>query len=131
MIKSRINYLILINIAILFGLGSRKLSFVPLFIGDVIWASMVFFIIRFLYIKIHFKWVVLTSLFFCYGIELTQLYHEQWIDSMRNTSLGALILGHEFLWTDIVAYTFGNVICLLGEIALLKQFPCTYVGKPN
>ena len=43
---------------------------------------------------------------FCYGIEASQLYHAEWIDSIRATTLGTRV-GIRFLWSDVVAYTIG------------------------
>ena len=45
---------------------------------------------------------------FFYGIELSQLYHALWIDAIRNTTLGGLIIGFGFLWSDLVCYTIGK-----------------------
>ena len=43
-------------------------------------------------------------------IEISQLYHAPWIDSIRATTLGGLILGFGFLWSDLICYTVGIVI---------------------
>lgn len=47
------------------------------------------------------------AIVFCYFIEFTQLYHARWIDDIRKTPLGGLILGYGFLWSDILAYSIG------------------------
>jgi len=59
--------------------------------------------------------IALVSLLFCYLIEISQLYHAPWIDAIRNTRLGGLVLGFGFLWTDIIAYTMGIGIMLAIE----------------
>ena len=115
MIKSRLIYFILIVVGILLGLSSRRIALVPAITGDVLWAIMVFLMIRFLFIRKSLKFVALISLSFCYLIEMSQLYHEPWIDRIRNTSLGALVLGHGFLWSDLLAYTLGVGLCVLAE----------------
>ena len=51
--------------------------------------------IRILFPKIETK-LAFISLLFCYGIEMSQLYHAQWIDSIRATTLGGLVLGYGF-----------------------------------
>ena len=38
---------------------------------------------------------------------MSQLYHAEWIDNIRATTLGGLVLGYGFLWSDLVAYTIG------------------------
>ena len=55
---------------------------------------------------------------FCYGIEVSQLYHAEWIDSIRATTLGGLVLGYGFLWSDLVAYTIGVGVGFLFEFIL-------------
>ena len=47
------------------------------------------------------------ALSFSYLIEVSQLYHAPWIDSIRATTLGGLVLGFGFLWSDIACYTVG------------------------
>jgi len=61
------------------------------------------------------------SLAFSYCIEISQLYHDTWIDAIRGTTLGALVLGHGFLWSDIVAYTVGIVLCSLADFLIFNK----------
>jgi hypothetical protein len=120
LIKKRIIYFTLIVFTIIIGLLSRHISGIPLFIGDVLWATMVYFMIRFLFINRTIKWVVITSLLFCYAIEFSQLYKAPWIDKLRHTVLGGLILGEVFLWGDMLSYTIGVGIGILVEKMLQK-----------
>ena len=113
--RSRLKYFILIIVTILLGLASRRIGGIPAVTGDVLWAMMVFLMFHFFFIDKSLKFVALISLCFCYLIEISQLYHEPWIDRIRNTSLGALVLGHGFLWSDVLAYTLGVGICALAE----------------
>ena len=43
-------------------------------------------------------------------VETSQLYHSPWIDSIRSTRLGALVLGSVFNWPDFPAYVVGVLI---------------------
>ena len=115
MIRKRILYFDLIVFTIFIGLLSRHFTAVPLFIGDILWATMVYFIIRFLYISEKMRFVVLISLLFCYTIEFSQLYKAHWIDSLRHTLFGRLVLGETFLWGDLLSYTVGIIIGILIE----------------
>lgn len=60
------------------------------------------------------------SLIFCFIIEISQLYHAEWIDRIRDTSLGGLVLGYGFLWSDIGAYTVGITACAAIELLVLE-----------
>jgi hypothetical protein len=109
-LKSRLSYFALIGITIIVGLLSRKFVFVPLFIGDILWALMVYFVMRFLFIDEQVKFIVISSLLFCYAIEFSQLYKAPWINNLRHTLFGRLVLGEGFLWSDLLCYTVGVAI---------------------
>ncbi|MFR1824308.1 MAG: DUF2809 domain-containing protein [Clostridium saudiense] len=112
--RNRILYLILTIITIILGLLSRKVQGLPQIIssysGDALWALMVFFLFSFLFNKKSTIFILVISIIFSYRIEISQLYHAPWIDSIRATTLGGLILGFGFLWSDLICYTVGIVI---------------------
>lgn len=116
MIKSkRRNYLLLTFLVIVLGLLSRKMSactldFVKMYLGDVLWGMMVYFGCRFLFVNLKKRVSFGIALVFSYLIEISQLYHAPWIDAIRATTLGALILGFGFLWSDIACYTIGIIL---------------------
>ncbi|MGG1744865.1 DUF2809 domain-containing protein, partial [Bacillus paranthracis] len=110
-------------LVIILGLSSRKFAFaLPAllndYLGDALWALMIFIGFGFLFPKIEMKKLAFVSLMFCYGIEVSQLYHAEWIDSIRATTLGGLVLGYGFLWSDLVAYTIGVGVGFLFEFIL-------------
>jgi hypothetical protein len=111
----RITYFIAVVISIVLGLASRKFSHL-LFstvaenAGDVLWAMMVYFGFRFFLVKKNMVTAMFLSFLFSFGIEFSQLYQEDWINQIRGTLLGALILGKGFLTVDLIRYTTGIVI---------------------
>ncbi|GAB6430749.1 DUF2809 domain-containing protein [Bacillus luti] len=124
--RNRMLYAIFTIIVIVLGLSSRKFAFalpdlLNDYLGDALWALMIFTGFGFLFPKIETKKLAFISLLFCYGIEMSQLYHAQWIDSIRATTLGGLVLGYGFLWSDLVAYTIGVGIGILLELKLRKK----------
>lgn len=123
--RNRVVYLLLTLVVIILGLASRKFanflpSFVNLYVGDSLWALMIFCFVGAILPKAKVRQNALISLFFCYFIEITQLYHSPWIDELRRNRLAALILGRGFLWSDLVCYTLGIAFGLASEIAYLK-----------
>lgn len=42
-----------------------------------------------------------------FAVECSQLYHAAWIDSIRLTRIGAVVLGSDFLLSDLVCYAVG------------------------
>ncbi|SMC86911.1 ribosomal maturation YjgA family protein [Pedobacter africanus] len=114
----RFRYLILILVVIALGILSRKVTGIPLIVGDILYAVMMFFLVKMLLIRLSYLKAALISVSVCFLIEFSQLYNATWINNIRNTTLGALVLGHGFLWSDIIAYTIGTVViykavCLL------------------
>ena len=123
--RNRLLYLILTIIVMVLGLLSRKISGLPkiieLYSGDILWALMVFLLFAFLFNKKSTIFIISWAIIFSYSIEISQLYHAPWIDAIRNTTLGGLILGFGFLWSDLVCYTIGIIIGIIIEKLLNKK----------
>jgi hypothetical protein len=68
---------------------------------------MVFFLFALIFRARETKWIAVMALFFSFSIEISQLYHSPWIDIVRQTRLGGLVLGYGFLWTDLISYCIG------------------------
>ncbi|SEN15812.1 Protein of unknown function [Mucilaginibacter gossypiicola] len=119
--KNRITYFILIIITIVLGLLSRHFAIIPLFIGDILWATMVYFIMWFLFINKPIKFNVIAALIFCFAIEFSQLYKAPWINELRHTLFGRLVLGDGFLWSDLLCYVIGVGMGVGVEKAILKR----------
>jgi len=122
--RNRFLYLLFIIITVFAGLASRKWEFlfpdfINTYLGDALWAMMVYLGIAFIFNRKHMLIIFFYALSFCYIIEISQFYHEPWIDSIRRTKIGGLILGFGFLWTDIIAYTIGTGASLLAEYLYL------------
>ena len=43
-------------------------------------------------------------------VEFSQLYQASWLNSIRSTTLGHLVLGSTFSWFDMVAYAVGVLV---------------------
>jgi len=100
---------------VIMGLGSRYFAlylprWVNLYFGDFLWAIMNFFLIGLIFRKKNTVWVIVIALVYCYFVEISQLYHFPWLETLRQTKLGGLILGRGFLWSDLISYTFGIAI---------------------
>lgn len=89
--------------------------------GDALWALLVFLGFRCLLIRTALLWVTLVALAFCFAVEFSQLYHAPWIESIRNTRLGALALGSTFNAPDLVAYAAGVALGFLIETARKRR----------
>lgn len=113
--RNRVIYGIIILVVIFLGLSSRKFySIMPKVIGeyagDTLWGLMIFLMIGFCFRTYSIRKVAVMAIIFSHCIEISQLYHVPWIDSIRHTAIGGLILGFGFLWSDLLCYTAGIVI---------------------
>jgi Protein of unknown function (DUF2809) len=106
--KNRFKILLFAFLLIPIGLATRTYGneFMKLYVGDSLWAMMIYFGFRFLF-PIHSMTAFWYALIFCFLIEFSQLYHAEWIDTIRQNRFGGLVLGFGFLWTDLVAYFVG------------------------
>lgn len=89
-------YLAITSAIIVLGLASRKYGdilpeFIAEYSGDTLWAAMVYCGIRFLFPSLSILKTIVISLLCSYCIEISQLYQADWANTVRNTTLGALI----------------------------------------
>jgi hypothetical protein len=83
--------------------------------GDALWALMVFVGFGFLVPRASTLTLALLALSSAWGVEFSQLYHAPWLDAVRATIPGRLVLGTTFNWPDLPAYAVGVVIGTLAE----------------
>lgn len=110
--RNRVLYAGLALAVIAAGLLWRA-SFMPLppvvskYGGDALWALMVFVGFGFLLPRAPTFVVALLALTFSWGVEFSQMYHASWLDAVRATIPGRLVLGNTFNWPDLPAYAAG------------------------
>ena len=83
--------------------------------GDALWALMVFTGCGFLFPRASTIALGLLALSFAWLIEFSQIYHAPWIDALRATLPGRLILGSAFNWPDLPAYMLGVALGVWAE----------------
>src|SRR4051812_42984676 len=95
-------WLVLIALTAALGLGSRRFArvlpgFLAAYAGDTLWALAAFLGLGLLLPRTSTKQVAALAIIVSLAIEVSQLYHAPWIDSIRRTILGRLILGSGFV----------------------------------
>jgi hypothetical protein len=105
-------WIALIILSAFLGIGSRHYAehlpgFLAAYAGDTLWALVAFLGIGLLLRRVSTWAVAVLALSFSVLIEMSQLYHAPWIDSIRHTTLGGLALGYGFLWGDLACYAVG------------------------
>jgi hypothetical protein len=118
--RNRLLWLAAGAVVVVAGYSSRKFgpqlpSFLADYAGDTLWALMVYIGTGFLFPQMRPVRVAAIALSFSFLIEISQLYQASWINEIRQTTFGGLLLGYGFLWSDLVCYTCGVMIGLLSE----------------
>lgn len=120
--RYRLLYVTAIILTMALGLFSRSHivpmpEFVTLYVGDSLWALTVFWEVCLLRPVWNPGSQVILAISISYAIELSQLYQSPWLNEIRNTTPGGLILGFGFKVSDLIAYTIG-----IGVGAVLNYF---------
>jgi len=103
-------------LSVVIGIGSRRFGgwlpdFLGNYLGDTMWALCFFALFRLLFSPKKLWEIFLITLSFAYLVELSQLWHPLWLDKIRNTLPGGLLLGFGFRSSDLLCYLAG---CLMG-----------------
>lgn len=114
-------YLLTVLFIVLIGILSRSIKYIPFFVGDILYATMIYFIIRFIIPKSKYTLVLLIALLLCFTIEFQQTITSEWLVNLRKTLLGRYILGQGFLWSDLVYYSLGIYLGYLIDTLLIKN----------
>lgn len=116
---SRSVYAALTAVTIAFGLLSRRIPALPLWLakdaGDALYATMIFWLLGLFAPRLPTRSAAIAAVTFCFAVELSQLYHAPWIDAIRDTRLGGLVLGHGFHAADLLCYGVGVLLGVLIE----------------
>jgi hypothetical protein len=123
--NNKLKYFLLTLTVLLLGLASRHFSspnsFMYDHVGDGLWAAMIYFGFRFLKPEFPQQKTGIIALSFCFLIEISQLYQAPWINAVRHTTLGGLVLGFGFLWSDLVGYCVGVFVAWLFDNYVLTK----------
>ena len=103
---------VLLAVTIALGLASRRYRDVLPFViteyaGDTLWATAVFFMLRLVRPAASGLTLAAVTLAIAFSVEFSQLAHPPWLDAFRQQPGVALVLGYDFVPTDLVCYTAG------------------------
>ena len=119
--RSRTIYAAALVVTIALGLASRAWAArLPWWLaknaGDALYATMVFWGLGVVAPRARTATVALVALGLCVAIELSQLYRAPWLDAVRATTPGHLVLGQGFHAFDLVCYAAGVAIAVAIEV---------------
>lgn len=113
-------------LVLLLGLASRwnaipRPALFAEYAGDTLWAVLVFLLLAFVMPRRPALFLAGLALAIAFGVELLQLYHAPWLDALRNTLPGRLVLGQGFLYSDLVCYTIGIALAAITYFGLTMR----------
>ncbi|MCC3160250.1 DUF2809 domain-containing protein [Hymenobacter sp. 15J16-1T3B] len=111
----RRRYAGLAGLTVLLGLASRRFqaglpSWVGLYAGDGLWALLVFGLVGLGWPRGPLRRRAGLAAAWALATELSQLWQAPWLQALRATRLGALVLGRGFLWSDLGCYAAGILL---------------------
>ncbi len=78
--------------------------------GDTLYATLIYLLVALAWPHWATWRIGLVALGACYAVEISQLIQTPWLDALRETLPGRLVLGAGFLWSDLVCYTVGVLL---------------------
>lgn len=114
--RSRVKLFFLLLFVVAAGLFSRSehASILPVFVqtyaGDTLWAIALYLFLALFAPGAGAKELFFLSLVISFAVEFSQMYQAEWINSVRHTRVGGLILGFGFKWSDLLCYSSGILL---------------------
>ncbi len=96
-------------------------SYFAIYGGDIFWAALVYWGIALLALKKRAPVPLTGALLFSFLIEFPQLNSAPWLMDLRATAVGALVLGHGFLYSDLICYTIGIISAFAIDQFLIRR----------
>jgi len=113
-----------VPLLVLLGWVSRRQAmptFIVLYAGDVLWGSLFYVLFIWSLPRAASTWVWLMAVLTTELIEFSQRYRAPWIEAIRHTMLGGLLLGHVFLWSDVACVAIGATLAALLDLTLRSR----------
>ena len=119
-------YLLFLFVVVTTGYASRRYGhYLPLIIrkrtGDALWASAIFVLLAIIRPRASTIALGVVTLLISFAVEFSQLYHAEWIDTIRRTTLGSIALGSTFFKRDLIAYTIGVAAAALIDFGIRRS----------
>ncbi len=127
----------LLVLVILLGLGSRRFAaglpaFVASYAGDTLWATAAVLGLGLLLPRASTGRVASLAMLVSLAVEVSQLYKAAWIDAIRRTAIGGLLLGFDFVWSDLACYAAGVVLgVLIDRVAPRRPLASSRAGSSS
>jgi ABC-type branched-subunit amino acid transport system permease subunit len=124
--RNRTLYAFLLIVTIVAGLATRSTLFNMPHIfgkypGDSLWAVMMFWGVGLIFPRLSTSRTAGLVILICFVVETIKLLPWDWLNSIRQTTLGHLVLGRAFTWQNYPAYLAGVILASLGEVFIARR----------
>jgi hypothetical protein len=124
--RNRVLLFVWILAVVILGLASRRypILFPELlgkYPGDALWSLMVYLGWALLKPSAPPYRIAIFTLMTSYLVEGSQLIQAPWLNMIRHTTLGYLVLGTVFSWYDIFSYTVGIILGFYLDRLLIRR----------
>src|ERR1700742_3360797 len=114
--RHRVAYAVAVLVVIAVGLTTRLplVHWPPMvgkYAGAVLWGAMVYFIVRLGRPAAQLAVSTAIALVLSAFVEFSQLWHPDWLDDVRRTTIGVLLLGRYFAWIGYCGLRHRRRIC--------------------
>jgi hypothetical protein len=92
-------------------------SWITLYAGDVAWGALFFALCCAVRPSLTTARAWLVAVMLTELIEFSELWHTPWLDALRATPGGGLLLGHLFLWSDVLCVALGGSLAAGADLA--------------
>lgn len=125
-VSRRVGLFVALLVVIPLGLASRKWGAdLPVFIadnaGDALWTVAVYLTVAICFPIWRSVTVGCVALAISLGVEFSQIIDVDWLNVLRKTLPGRLLLGAGFLWIDLVRYAAGALVVTILDLALRNR----------
>lgn len=124
--RSRAVYTLILLLVIALGLASRAFrpqlpELIARYAGDTLWATALLLALALIWRRARTRTLALAAALGSLLVELSQLAHPAWLDALRKLPGAALLLGYDFVASDLACYAAG--VLLGAAIDLLASAP--------
>jgi len=125
-VRRRVGLFVALLLVIPLGLATRKWGadlqvFIADNAGDALWTVAVYLTVAFGFPRLRSVTVGCVALAISFGVEFSQLIDVEWLNALRKTLPGRLLLGAGFLWIDLVRYAVGAVVVTMVDMVLRNR----------
>jgi hypothetical protein len=96
-------------------------NWITLYAGDVAWGALFFALFCAVRPTLTTARAWIAAVLTTELIEFSELYRAPWLDALRATRGGGLLLGHTFLWSDVVCVALGASLAAGADLAWRRR----------